>query len=265
MNMLAEMLLTEPALPAIWVVLMLLTLPALVVLASPDGVNDPRRALVDSITLLRRREERREAVRRQRRDEAAQVVRYAEEVRVAADQAGCAAQRWQDHWEAAAQRVDAAWRSWQEADARWARSRVTAAFGTPFTAQTTAEYADRERFLHRMVGEAAARGELPADALSDALSGGGGWDARLHPVEQELAVHRASAAHLERLHREAVAAEGVAWHDVQLARRSRDSLYREAAEARGRAAAVRNLLPAGSGAAAAGVRRVIATGHVMVG
>jgi hypothetical protein len=255
MNMLAEMLLTEPAPVAIWVVLMLLTLPALVVLASPHGVRNPRLALIETVTFLRKREERREQGRALRRQEAAQAVRYAEEIQVAADQAGYAVQRWHGHWEAAAERVDATWQAWQDAEARWARSQSTAAFGTPFTAQNPAEYADRERFLHRAVRAAADRGELAVDEVADALNGRGGWDARLHPVEQELAIHRASRAHLQSLHRDAVAAECAAWHDAQLARRSRDSLRREASVAEARAAVARHLLPLAIATEPEGIRR----------
>ncbi|MBG0563005.1 hypothetical protein [Actinoplanes aureus] len=253
------MLLTEPAPVAIWAILMLLTLPALIVLASPYGVRDPRRALIDSVAVLRLREERREAERARRSEEAAQTVRYAGEIRVAADQAGYAAERWQGHWEAAAERVDTTWRAWQAADARWARSQAAAAFGTPFTARNPAEYAARERFLHQAVRAAAERGELPAGAVADALNGRGGWDARLHPVQQELAVQRAVAAHLASLHRRAVAAEQAAWHDAQLARRNRDSLRREAVVAEARAAAVEYLVlpvPATEGEAA--LRRALA-------
>ena len=229
MNILAEMLLNEPAPMAIWVVLMLLTLPALVVLARPEGVRDPGRALLETALFVWQAGERREARRAQRAAEAAQAARYAEEVRVAATQATEAVDRWQAHWQAAADRVDATSAAWQAAGARWARSRATAAFGTPWTPRTPAEYAARETFLHREVRAAVDRGELPGEAADDVLAGRAGWDPRLHPVAQELVVHRACAEYLERAHRAAVAAERAAWHDVQLARRSRDSLCREAA------------------------------------
>ncbi|WP_229073098.1 hypothetical protein [Actinoplanes sp. DH11] len=244
MNIVAEMLLTEPAPMAIWATLMLLTLPALVVLASPHNVRHPGRALIDTVGFLRRRAEQRDELRLRQAEEARQAVRYAEEVRVAADRAESAAQRWQGHWEAAGERVDAAWRSWQAADVRWTRSRTAVAFGTPYTARTPAEYAYRERFLHRAVREAAERGELPAEAVVDALNGHHGWDARLHPAEQEVTVHRVSAAYLARVHEQAVAAERAAWQDAVRARRNWDSLVREAAVAQARAAAVRHLTPA---------------------
>jgi hypothetical protein len=233
MNILAEMLLNEPAPMAIWAALMLLTLPALVVLASPDGVRNPRLALLEAASFVRRHRERRDARRARRLAEAAQTARYAQEVRIAATRAAGAVDRWQAHWQAAADRVDATLVAWQAADARWARSRAAAAFGTPWTPRDPAEYASRERFLHEEVRAAVSRAELPVTALVDVLAGRG-WDARLHPVEQELVMHRASAAHLERAHRLAVAAERAAWHDVQLARRGRDSLQREAVLAESR-------------------------------
>ncbi|MEV0895845.1 hypothetical protein [Actinoplanes sp. NPDC049802] len=236
MNLLAEMLLAEPAPIAVWAVLMLLALPALIVLASPDGVRNPGFVLVETAAFVCGWRQRREARRARRAAEVAHAVRFAGEVRVAATQAGEAVDRWQGHWQTAADRMDAAFAAWQAADARWTRCRATAAFGAPWTPQSPSEYACRERFLHDAVRTAADRGELPATAVVDALTGGGGWDAWLHPVEQEVAVSRASAAHLARVYREAVAAERAAWHDVQLARRSRDSLVREAANATARAA-----------------------------
>ncbi|MEU4624495.1 hypothetical protein AB0G04_31550 [Actinoplanes sp. NPDC023801] len=234
MNVLAEMLLNEPAPMAIWAVLMLFTLPALVVLANPDGVRNPRMALLETATFVRRHRERREVRRARRQAEVAQAVRYAQEVRVAATRAAGAVDRWQEFWQAAADRVDATGAAWREAGARWTHSRAAAPFGTPWTPQDPAEYAFRERFLHEGVRAAVARGELPATALADVLAGCGGWDPRLHPVEQELVLQRAAAAHLEWVHRAAVAAERAAWHDVQLARRGRDSLRREAVLAESR-------------------------------
>lgn len=225
MNILAEMLLTEPAPMAIWVALMLLTMPALIVLANPDGVRNPGRALLDTANFVRRYRERRRVRRARQAADEAQAVRYAEEIRVAATQAAEAVGRWQSHWQETSGRVDAAWAAWRAAEAARDRVRATAAFGTPSTPQDPAEYADRERFLHQRLHAAVAGGELPAD--TDPAT----WDATLHPAEQEMALHRAITEHREREYHAAVAAERSAWHDVQLARRSRDSLLREAAQA----------------------------------
>ena len=174
MNTLAELLLNEPTPMAIWAVLILLTLPALVVLANPDGVRNPRLALVEAATFVRGTGVRREQRRAVRVAEEARVVRYAQEIRVAATQAGEAVDRWQAHWQEAADRVDATLAAWQDADARWARSRTAAAFGAPWTPQSPAEYAARERFLHEQVRAAVVRDDLPAGAVDDALAGHAG-------------------------------------------------------------------------------------------
>jgi hypothetical protein len=234
MNILAEMLLTEPAPMAIWAALMLLTLPALVVLANPDGVRNPGTALLEAADFVRRTRQRRAERRAAEAAEAQAAVRYALEVRVAAAQAAEAVDRWQAHWRAAADRVDATWAAFRAADARRVRSRAAAAFGTPWTPRDPAEYAARERFLHDAVRAAVSRAELPGSAPADVLAGRAGWDPRLHPAEQEVVLHRACADYLRRVHRAAVTAERAAWHDMELARSGRDSLRREAelAEAR---------------------------------
>ncbi|MFI1989910.1 hypothetical protein [Actinoplanes sp. NPDC020271] len=332
MNMVAEMLLHEPAPVAIWAALWLATVPAMVVLASPAGVRNPGRALRDACSFLIGRPVRRRVLpepavidffaadatgvpgitytvfaaeaaddgqagvlpaasvrsaepaapavpggevaagaasdladheshrrsrlgrflyraakrreeRLRREAEAIRSVRYADEVRIAAESAGYAADRWQEHWESAAGRVDATFRAWQAADTRVRRSRQAAAFHTPATEQSPAEYADRERFLHLAVRAAAERGELPTSAVADALTGRGGWDARLHPVDQELVIQRACAAHLEAVWNRAVQAEARAWDDAQTSRRNWQSLCQEAILAEAQAAAVHHLLP----------------------
>ncbi|GAA0490024.1 hypothetical protein Ade02nite_24500 [Paractinoplanes deccanensis] len=238
MNVVAEMLLTTPAPAAIWATLMLLTLPAVLVLASPQGVRHPRRALRDVAALIRERADR----RRQRTLEAIAATQYADEVRVAADRAELAAARWQERWEQTSDDVTTAWLAWLDADARLRARRSAAAFGTPWSAQTPTEYAARERFLHRAVREAAAHGWLPTAAVADALAGRAGWDPRLHPLEQELVVCRAAEGHLRDRYERAVLAERAARHDAWLARTTGDSLRQESWAATDRATRLRHLL-----------------------
>ena len=227
MNIVADMLLNEPAPAAIWAVLMVLTLPALLLLGSPHGVRSPRRALRDIIDMVRERGEH----RRKRDDDTRQAGRYADEVRAAADRATLAADRWQEHWERAEHDRENAWYAWLDADDRLRAARAAAAWGTPWTPRTTSEYAARETYLHRAVAAAAGRGELPAAAVADALAGRGGWDARLHPLEQDLAVRRAATAHLRESYEKSIGVELAARHDAELAARARESLRREAADA----------------------------------
>ena len=224
MNIVAEMLLTNPAPAAIWATLMLLTIPALLLLGSPIGLHDPLRAARAWLTALRRRDERRQ----EHLAEAARAVTYAEEIGVAADRAEAGAQRWQQRWEHSEDELTAAWQAWLDADARLRTALAAAGWGTPGTARTCEEYAVRERYLHRSLMQAVGRGEVPATVMADARAGRNGWDARLHPAEQDLVIARASAGWLRRRYEQAVAAEQAARHDAERAHRAARSLRREA-------------------------------------
>jgi hypothetical protein len=249
MNPVAEMLLNEPTPAAIWAALMVLCLPALFLLASPHGVRHPRLTLLAAFGAVRRRGER----RRRLRAEALETIRYADEMRVAADQAVSAAERWQERRDEASAQAATAWQAWQQAGSELTRLRAAAAFTNPWTAPTPSEYAERERYLHRAVRAAADRGDLPPDALASV-----GWDARLHPFDQDVAVARAVVAHRRETCRLAAAREVTAAHDAELAARSRDSLRREFAAAALRAAAVHHLAPAVHPATRSGRRPVLA-------
>ncbi|GAA3935091.1 hypothetical protein [Actinoplanes auranticolor] len=253
MNVIAEMLLTEPAPAVIWATLMLLTFPALLVLASPAGTRHPRRAAREWLAALRRsrsvrrpadRSRRRDEERRARTDEAVRAARYAEEIRAAADHAAGSAQRWQWMWEQSEDHRNAAWQAWLDADSRVRTALAAAAWGRSSPVRTCEEYAARERYLHRTVAAAADRGELPAAAVADALAGRHGWDARLHPAEQDLVIARASAAWLRQRYEQAVAAERAARHDAERAHRDAGSLRHEARAAAVRAGELSRFLPA---------------------
>ena len=254
MNVVAEMLLTEPAPMAIWAMLILLAFPALLLLSSPAGLRHPRRAAHEMVAVLREHGRQ----RRRRADEAAEATQYADEIRVAADRAAAGAQRWQELWEQSELNLTAAWQAWLDADARLRAKLAAAAWGTPWSVRTCDEYAARERFLHRTVAEAAQRGELPAAAVADALAGRNGWDARLHAVEQDLVVARASVAWLRQRYEQAQVAERAVWHDAELARRAASSLRAEAQLAAGHAAELGDVLPERAGAVAAPGRRQVA-------
>ena len=236
---LAQLLLRDPALLTIWLILLVLTGPALLVLASPEGVRQPRRALREAAETLHSYRDQRD----HRRQQAIDAARYAHEIAIAAEHATTVAQRWHQHWQDAQQRLDHAWQARQDADARLARSRAAAAFAVPEHATTPAQHADRERFLRRTVLAAARHGELPITAVADALAGRNGWNPHLHPADQELHLHRAVAAHLAHRYREATAIERRAWHDAQLAAATRDSLRVEAATANAHATGLAELQP----------------------
>ncbi|MBL7261191.1 hypothetical protein [Paractinoplanes lichenicola] len=224
MNVVAEMLLNDPAPAAIWATLIVLTFPALLVLGSPEAMRHPGRMLRDVLATVRAALSSSSAPAPDPSGE----QRWAAEVRVAADRAAISAQRWQELWEQAETTMTAAYESWLDADERLRRATLAARWGTPWSVRTCEEYAARERFLHNAVSAACARGDLPAEALADATAGRNGWDARLHPVDQELVIAKATAAYRRHCYEVAATAERTAWHDVDLARRASSSLNREA-------------------------------------
>jgi hypothetical protein len=163
--------------------------------------------------------------------------RFAEELATAAARAGVTADKRQAEWENARRAVDAAWTAYEEAESAARRAIRAAAFPTPETPLTPAEYADRERYLHRAAQAAHARGELDTDQLIDALSHRNGFDPRLHPFEQDALLRRCTRDRLLRVYQEAAEAERTAWREADLARAGKRSLDREAA------VAARNVLP----------------------
>ncbi|MGK5441892.1 hypothetical protein ACSNN7_08725 [Micromonospora sp. URMC 105] len=154
--------------------------------------------------------------------------RYAGEVAVAAERASTTAGRRRAEWLAAQEEVETAWAAYEAAEADVRRLSAAAAMPLPETVRTPAEYADRERYLHRAALEAYRRKELSAEQLSDVFAHRNGWDPRRHPVEQELVLHRGIRDHLAARHRAAVAREREAWRAAELAAAAAGSLRKEA-------------------------------------
>ncbi|MDG4833846.1 hypothetical protein O7627_31725 [Solwaraspora sp. WMMD1047] len=171
-----------------------------------------------------------------------ELRRYAEEVTVAAERAAVTAQRRRDEWAQAQDRVEAAWRALDAATAEVDRLAAAAALPAPHTPRTPAEYADRERYLHRAAMSACVRKELSVLDLSDALAHRKGWDPRLHPVEQELVLRRAARDELLAAERAAAERERAAWDDAGVALVAARALRQEAAEAADRARQARRRL-----------------------
>ncbi|GAA4604725.1 hypothetical protein BJY16_005118 [Actinoplanes octamycinicus] len=195
MTVVLQMLLADFRPMAIWLVLVLVSVPALLLLGNPEAMRDPVRTVLEA---LRRERPRPVAVTAW---EAAEAARAAE-----------VAWRWHEFAREADEHADTAWQTWQRAEERVTRARAAAAFATPDTPRTADEYADRERFLHRALWAAIKRGDLPAAAARDR------WDPRLHPVEQELALLRAVAAHRQALFRQATEAARQAERAAEFAR-----------------------------------------------
>ncbi|MFG1652376.1 hypothetical protein ACGFIE_20850 [Micromonospora sp. NPDC049275] len=160
--------------------------------------------------------------------EADDLHRYAEEVTVAATGAAKTARRRRDAWVTAQERVERAWVAYDEADAAARRFAGSGALPTPHTPRTPAEYASRERYLHRAAMAAYWRGDLTMAQLGDVLAHRRGWDSRRHPVEQEVLLSRAIRDARLADYRAAATEERAAWRDAELAAESARTLAEEA-------------------------------------
>ena len=158
--------------------------------------------------------------------------RYADEVAVAAERAAATAQRRRAEWERAQDAVDEAWAAFDAADRAVRRTAAAAALPVFDDARTPAEYADRERFLHRSATAACRRHELSIHELNDVLAHRNGWDPTRHPVHQEAALCKAVRDRQFMAYREATTRERQAWHTAGVAAAALRSLREEAAAAR---------------------------------
>lgn len=234
-TVLSTFLLDVPRAAMVWLALL-----AVAGLAAGTLFTAPRAARLD------------DAVRRIRRaalpappvvdDESREILRYADEVRIAAERAATAARRRREEWLAAQHAAEAAWRAYESAEAEVLRLTKAAALPLPDAPRTPAEYAFRERHLHRIALRAYRRGGLSVDQFVAVLAGADGWDPRRHPVEQELMLARVVRDNLRARHRAAAEREREAWHARDLAAASALSLRDEAAAAAARAHEVRQRL-----------------------
>ncbi|MEU4565633.1 hypothetical protein [Micromonospora sp. NPDC023956] len=232
-TVLSSVLLDVPRAAVIWLALLgVIVAVVATLLARPDRFRTGRR--IRQAVLPAELE-----VTRERQD----LDRYAEEVAVAAERAALTAGRQRSEWLAAQEAVEAAWQAYQDAEAGLRRLESAAALPLPHTPQTPAEYADRERYLHRTALAAYWRRELSEEQLSDVFAHRNGWDPRRHPVEQELVLRRAVRDHLLARHRIAADRERTAWHDAEVAAASARSLRDEAFAAAGREPETSDLLP----------------------
>ncbi|MDG4823997.1 hypothetical protein O7635_19250 [Asanoa sp. WMMD1127] len=241
-----------PRAAVIWLILLGLAILAVtgLHLVGPRG---PRRAGVR----VRLRAAR---IRRERRaTAAAELVRYADEVGVAAQRAEATARRRHEAWLTAQETAERAWTAFEAADRAASRMAAAALLPSPATPQTPQEYAERERWLHRAAMSACAHNELSLLDLNDALAHRNGWDPRRHPVEQEAMLRKAIRDTLRSAERDAARAERFAWETAESAAAAARSLRAEAIAAAERAHPVRHLVRADAAAGVATRRQRLRT------
>jgi hypothetical protein len=162
---------------------------------------------------------------------AEELDRYAREVEIAAQRAGEMAQRRREAWLAAQREAETAWQAYDAADIE-ARKVILASHMTrPKASRTPAEFAFRERYLHRTAMDACSHRQLSALELSDALAHRNGWNPTLHPFDQDVALRRAVREGLLAGYRGAAAREQEAWQQADVAAAAAVSLHQEAAVA----------------------------------
>jgi hypothetical protein len=218
----------------IWLLLVVLSIVALVGLALPNGVRRPRQI---SAWLAENAHRKREA-EEQKTAAAAQSIRYAEEIAVAARGAATTAERRRDECQQAQAGVDKAWQAYQDADEVLTRTRQAAAFGTP----EAVDEAHRIQSLRRSAQAAYRRGDLSDTQLLDSLTHRNGWDAGRHPVEQELMLARAAVRHRFAAYQRALEVEQEAWRAADIAAASVHSLRKEVTVAATLAESARSVL-----------------------
>ena len=231
---------------AIWLALIVLAVVDLCALALPSGVRRPRQIsswLADNAAQKRAEAERRAA-------EAAETIRYADEIAVAAQGAANTAERRREECQWAQAAVEDAWQEYQQADAALGRARRAAAYGFPDGPVSDDECAERAQALRRCAQAAYRRGDLSDTQLLDALTHRNGWDPTLHPVEQELVLARAAVSHRFAEYQRSLDAENAAWQAADIATAAVRSLRLEVAAAEALAEAARAALPETAGHAA---------------
>ncbi|MEU8017037.1 hypothetical protein AB0B74_13855 [Micromonospora parva] len=207
-----------PRAAAIWSTLFLLTLGLLTVLAARPERDRPADDPLPAAP----------TAREVAAAEAADLRRYAEEVAVAAAGAATTAKRRRAAWLSAQEQMERAWTAYDAADTAARRFTGVRALPTPRTPHTPAEYAARERYLHRAAMAAYWRGDLSMAQLGDVFGHRHGWDPRRHPVEQEVLISRVVRDARLADYQVAADSERAAWRDAELAAESARTLAEEA-------------------------------------
>ncbi|MGK5671388.1 hypothetical protein ACSNOB_00870 [Micromonospora sp. URMC 106] len=219
-TVLSSVLLDVPRAAAIW-----LSLLGVIAVTVAGLLLRPGRLRFDAGARIRRAAMPSEL---ERAEEQRERSRYAEEIAVAAERAGTTAARLRAEWLTAQEAVEAAWQAYEAAEADVRRLATAEAMPLPSTPRTPAEYAERERFLHRAALDAYWRKELSVEQLSDVFAHRNGWDPRLHPVEQELVLRRAVRDNLFARQQAARDREQAAWRAAERAAEAARSLRDEA-------------------------------------
>jgi hypothetical protein len=211
-----------------WLAFAALTLAALALLAAVSWltrsrVQVPRTKLPEPVP------EPAISVERQQRVD---LLRYAEEIAVAAGRAAVTAERRRAEWLAAQRFTETAWRAYERADKAALRTLRASAYPTPNPDVEPGDVASRDRLLRRAATEAFHRGDLTAEHLSDVLFHRAGWDPRRDLCEHERKLRLIGRERWLSAYRTAADVERTAWHRADMAAAAKRALDDEAFAAR---------------------------------
>jgi hypothetical protein len=214
----------------IWSLLLLVAVGIFAILIAPP--RKPKAAMVSPV--------QGPALKRTRLTaEAQDLSRHATRLNAIAEQAEQIAGKRRSDWLSALAQSDQTWQAFSTGEAEARRLLSTLALPEPLTPKTPAEYAEREKYLHRSAMRACSHRELSALELSDALAHRNGWDPTLHPLEQEVALRKRVRDSLFTAHQIALGKEAKAWDSAQLAATAARNLRQEAFRAASQAQEIR--------------------------
>lgn len=156
---------------------------------------------------------------------------FAAQLEAAAVEAAEAATRRRAEWLAAQEAVDQTWAAFEQAAEATRRMAATTAFPLMSRRRKPGDNIDRQRYLHRAATELCRTHDLSIAQLNDVFAHRG-WNPRLHPVQQEAALHNAVREHRFAAYRRAVETERAAWRGAEAAAETLRGLRADAAAAR---------------------------------
>jgi hypothetical protein len=217
-GLLRKFLFGTPEVTAIWLLLIALAILGALWLWTPGLRQRSREAAsLRDATVLR--------VQRLKR-EAAESVRYAEEIVVAAQRAREVEQVRRAEWLRWQQEAEARWRQFEAASDDLRRVAFAGAF--PLSEQSEE---DTYKNLARAAKAACLRGELSPLELSEALRHQGAWDPHRHPADLEIVLRRCVYSGRQAAYHQIADREQAAWGEYATAADRARSLRDEACHA----------------------------------
>jgi len=143
-------------------------------------------------------------------------ARSAGEAAVSAERAATTSERKRAEWAAAHEELEATWRLFDEADRAAREAAKAGAYPLMSRRRKPGDNVDRERYLHHAATAACRNRDISIAQLNDVFAHRG-WNPRLHPVVQEIALRQAMREHRFTEYQQARERERTAWLQAEAA------------------------------------------------